>query len=221
MENEEPASKRAKVSDSKTECDIEPKPGPSSATTDTEERKRKVPQVKDDAIPLGCYDSKGEQSVPKVESPGTATFFDLDNLCQLMVLDELSVNDLGAMAEVCVKFKEIAQSYFATKYRNFDMAQLVDPGTGKYTLVHVRRLLYNFGHLISSLKINVDLLNERIGLSKMLDMIRKYCMETINELAFENQPGSALGDIQGVSEYIMISFLGTRLMTRVRFQLVF
>lgn len=54
------------------------------------------------------------------------------------------------MAEVCVQFKGIGQQFFAIKYRNFNLESLVDSATGKFTLLHVRRLLYNFGHLILS-----------------------------------------------------------------------
>lgn len=71
MEKQEPESKRIKRSDTKTESDIGPKPGPSSFTVDTGVRKRKVPKA------------QGK----------LANFLDLADHCQYKVLEHLSVND--------------------------------------------------------------------------------------------------------------------------------
>lgn len=208
MEGEQPASKRAKKSDTKTESDVEPKPGTSSpsvaaASVDIDERKRKVPKAK--VVP--------------------ANYLDLDDQCQFMVLDHLSLNDLSAMAEVCVKYKEIAQSYFVQKHHNLNLASLVEVENGKFTLLQLRRLLYNFGHLISSLTINLDLLNERDGIGKLLTLVSKYSISTLYELTFEQPPnagrrntvgGDGIADIlfgiSGISEYMVASMLGTELM---------
>lgn len=208
MESEQPASKRAKKSDTKTELDVEPKPGPSSPTVasasiDIDERKRKVPKAK----------------------VASANFLDLDDQCQFAVLDQLSLNDLSTMAEVCVKCKEIVQSFFVGKHRNVNLASLVETENGKFTLLQIRRLLYNFGHLISSLTINLNLLNDRDGIGKLLTLVSKYSISTLYELTFEEQPptgrrggggGGSIADIlfgiTGVSEFVVSSMLGFELM---------
>lgn len=204
MEGEQPASKRAKKSDTKTESDVEPKPGPSSpssAAASVDERKRKVPKAK----------------------IASANFLDVDDHSQFAILDQLSLNDLCAMAEVCVKYKEIAQSHFMLKYRNLNLASLIETENGKFTLLQVRRLLYNFGHLISSLTINLALLNDRDGIGKLLTLVSKYSISTLYELTFEEQPPApgARGDggiadilfgITGLSEYVVASVLGMELM---------
>lgn len=199
MDGEQPASKRGKKDDTKTKSDIEPKPSTSSVTVCTNDRRRKVPKAK--------------EAPPK--------FLDLDDYCQLEILKQLSLNDLSAMAEVCAQYKDIVQNFFITKYRNLNLASLVETENGKFTLPQLRRLLYNFGHLITSLTINLDMLNDRSGSTKLLGLLSKYCIPTIDELTFENQPKSdvthdmnVFGGISHITEYLAISMLGSELMMK-------
>ena len=224
MEGEQPPTKRAKNCDDaesaeKTESNVEPKAD--SEPVVVEERKRKIPTARVDSPKKSESEDESKPGPSKASSPFVpqSTFLDLDDDCQTKILAEMSLNDLGAMAEVCVKYKEIAQHFFASKHRNFSLSSLVETPGEKFSLSQARRLLYNFGHLITTLTINLDMLNDRNGVGKLLTLISKYCVETLGELIFENQPSSSLtgvGGIGGMTEYIAISMLGMELMMKVK-----
>ncbi|XP_055302949.1 uncharacterized protein LOC129568728 [Sitodiplosis mosellana] len=215
MEGEQPPSKCAKLSDTNTESDVKPKPDPSSAPVDTEQRKRKVPTANAGSPKLDSKDeAKAGPSTASAPKEASSTFLDLDDQCQTKILEQMSPNVLSAMAEVCVKYKEIAQRFFVTKHRDFNLSSLIETPDGKFTLVQVRRLLYNFGHLIASLTINLDGLNERGGVGKLLTLVSKYCTDTLTELTFENQPNHSLVGISGMTEYVGISMLGMEMMMK-------
>lgn len=233
VEGEQSATKRAKIcddpnSDSKTESNVERKADSPSEPVVEEERKRKIPTAKVDS-PQKCESKDESKPGPSAASMASSpidfqstasTFLDLDDFCQTNILAELSLNDLGAMAEVCVKHKEIAQHFFAGNHRNCSLSSLVEAPGEKFTLLQARRLLYNFGHLITTLTINLDMLADRNSVGKLLTLISKYCVETLHEMVFENQPSSSLtgiGGIGGMTEYIGISMLGMELMMKVKF----
>lgn len=184
MEDETPAAKRAKSSVGSAK---ESKPGLSSSNAaDKSDVKRKVARKVSPALKIT----------------------DLNEQCQLEILQRLNLAELCAMAEVCIPMKEVAQNFFSVKHRNVDLSELITTENGKYSLTKVRQLLYNFGHLISVLTIDIGKLDDRDNLPKMFTLIRKYCIETLDKMVFTSQPNERVG------EYIMISFLGTELMMR-------
>lgn len=226
MEGEQPPTKRAKnsddmESDAKTEPNVEQKAELPSEPVVVEERKRKVPTARADSPKKSESKDEPEAGPSKAPSPPNfqSTFLDLDDECQTKILAELSLNDLGAFAESSRKYQEIAQRFFASKYRNCSLSALVETPGEKFTLKQARRLLYNFGHLIATLNINLDLLDDRNGVGKLLTLVSKYSVETLDEMVFENQPSSSLtgmGGIGGVTEFIAISMLGMEMMMKVK-----
>lgn len=93
--------------------------------------------------------------------------------CVREVMDFLNLFDLCTMAEVCVQFKRVAMQTFAAKFRDVSLMSLIEPN-GFYKLAKVRQLLYNYGHLIRNLIVDVNgLANRNDNYPKMLNLIRK------------------------------------------------
>lgn len=67
------------------------------------------------------------------------------------------------------------------------LGSLLIPSIHTRTLVMVRRLLYNFGHLIRSLAIQFSFLGQ-ICHKKLFTLICKYCFETIENVVIRNEP---------------------------------
>lgn len=81
----------------------------------------------------------------------------------------------------------IFSQVFTGKHRNVSLTLLADPGTGKYTLAKVRQLLYNFGHLIGTLTIDEKSLDDNEQFGKLLTLVHKYCMETVERSKQSNK----------------------------------
>lgn len=113
---------------------------------------------------------------------------DLNANCLIKILDYLELNDICAVAEVCVILKEIALKTFTVKFvEAFRFGSMAIPSIYIDTLVMVRRLLYNFGYLIRLLSIQSSLLGP-ICYKKLFLLIRKYCFETIENVVIRNEP---------------------------------
>lgn len=109
-----------------------------------------------------------------------ANFLTLNEECIFEVFNRLSLNDLCAMAEVCSELKFAAQKYFDVVYTAVNLVWLAEQDNQMFTLLQVERLLHNFGHLISTLCINTDLLMTETpepsdNNEKLLLMVEKYC----------------------------------------------
>lgn len=227
MEGDGPAKKRVKRN-AKTTDDVpnEPSLGASSPVVKSSSFnqavidvvKRKIPKPKASQAPAPT--PKEETKGPAPESPKTkhapeesaepspTELIDLNEQCMLEVLQRLKLSGLCSMAEVCVYLREVAQKFFAIKHRKVSLTSLADTPDGKYSVFKVRQLLYNFGHLISSLTIDFGQIEDRDDVCKVLTMVRKYCLDTIDELVFMNQPNERVG------ERFVLSLLGGELMTR-------
>lgn len=81
----------------------------------------------------------------------------------------------------------IFSQVFTGKHRNVSLTLLADPSTGKYTLAKVRQLLYNFGHLIGTLTIDEKSLDDNEQFGKLLTLVHKYCMETVEKSKQSNK----------------------------------
>lgn len=153
-----------------------------------------------------CSDGERRRKYPtNVQSKGLQ---DLDTNCQLEILQRLQLNDLCTMAEVSLPFKELAQRLFVGKHRTMNLSSMVDPTTNHFSLMQLRRLFYNFGHLIWSLTMNLKHLQDHSGLTKLLALVSKYSLNTLHELIFEEQPNASDSIIGGLDEFLAVQFLG-------------
>lgn len=194
MESDGTPAKRSKR-DNKTPTRASNKPPSASTSNPVDENanvKRKVPKAKAEmkakAKPL--------------------QFTELNAECVLEIMQRMTLDDICTLAEVCIRFKEIAQKFFTVKHGKVSLSSLAKTPDGKFSLLKVRQLLYNFGNLISWLTIDLNQLDDPEDCAKLLSLIRKYCFTTIDKLEFMNQPNDRL------SEYVVSSVLGLELMVR-------
>lgn len=122
-----------------------------------------------------------DQNENDVKRMSTLNFLALNDNCLLHVYENLSLADLCSMAEVSVRLKQLAQYLFRLKYRNFDM-KLLTTGNDKITMTQARRLFYNFGHLMISLRVSrkdfvfdQPMNNPFKGQQRLFFLIDKYC----------------------------------------------
>lgn len=188
MEGEGPSAKRAKRDD-KTPAEASNKPKSVSTSSPVDKNvdlKRKVPKAK----------------------PKPIQFAELNEECLLEIIQRMKLGDICSMAEVCVRFKVIARKFFTVKHGKVSLSLLADTPDGQFSLLKVRQLLYNFGNLISTLTIDLDQLDDPVDCAKLLSLVGKYCLSTIESLEFPNQPNDRLG------EFLVSSVLGLQLMIR-------
>lgn len=96
---------------------------------------------------------------------------------------------------------------FAIKYRTLNFDVLIGDN-GRISVPLIQRLLHHFGHLILSLTIDTNRTDDREKLSKLIWLLRKYCIYTLNELVLENQPN------ERVNEFFSLSMFGTEMILR-------
>lgn len=183
MDRNEPAAKRVKLDrtcKTKRSDDLLTKPSPSSKAVN--DVKRKCPKVTSNAAGI---EPKSTSSHTKT---GPLQLTELNVYCLIEIMGYLNLGDICAVAEVCVVLKEVALKTFISKYgEQIRLGSLTIPSVHTCTLVKIRRLLYNFGHLIRSLAIQFDLLGP-ISYKKLLVLIRKYCFDTIKNVVVWNEP---------------------------------
>lgn len=98
---------------------------------------------------------------------------------QFDALERMPLDGICVFADSSPEFKEIAEQFFAVKYREFQLSLLADPKSGKFTLVKVQRMLRHFGHLIWSLALNLEQLDGRDSCADLLALVRNHCSETL------------------------------------------
>lgn len=88
--------------------------------------------------PLVLKVPRGKTMVPEsVKNPGSSLVSDKRKRRneitpdQFKALCHMPLNDICIFAETSMDFKEIALKFFAMKYRNMNLALLVNPATGK------------------------------------------------------------------------------------------
>lgn len=110
-------------------------------------------------------------------------FSTINDDCILHVLEHLSLPDLCSIAEVSVRFKQLAQYVFRVKYMNTELnMNLLCNRTEKITMKQARSLLYNFGQFIKILhvsrkdfKFDTPFQRPFVGQQKLFHLIGKYC----------------------------------------------
>lgn len=166
--------KIAKRSNSK-----ELKTEPASSSTTTQSQKEATEADKKDA---------------KVETPST-NMMDMNDHCLFEMMSRMGLRELCSMAEVSVPLKGFAQQVFTLNHSHVSLTSLADPQDGKYTLSKVRQLLYNFGPYIKSLTIDESSLNDREVYGKLLQLVRKYCLDTLDKIVFLDQPSDHISSM--------------------------
>lgn len=136
------------------------------------------PSLPKEAIGAGQKDDT--QKNPEVKKPQT-NLLDMPAHCVNEILCRMGLRELCTMAEVSIQFKLDAQRIFTAKHRDVSLKLLADPVSGKYTLSKVRQMMYNFGHLINTLTIDDNGLDDLEQYGKLLGLVHKYCFETIEK----------------------------------------
>lgn len=163
--------------------------------------------------PFDLFDSFDEERKRKVakKQESQLELAELNDDCLLNLMQCLTLNDLCSLASTCSHLKQLSQKVFTTKHRTLNLDSLIETEGGHFTVPQVQRLLHNFGHLISSLTINVRQIDDREKISKLIWLLRKYCIGTLDEMVFDNHPeGERLEDI------IPVALLGMEIMVRDR-----
>lgn len=194
MDLNEPATKRVKLHrtcKAMRPVDSPPESSSSNAVSQTDVKRKNAKanqtaqQMKSESSPIETHEIAVKQSTTKAE-PLKLT--DLNSHCLLKVMQHLALSDLCAMAEVCVILKEVALKAFPVMFsKELRLGSLAIPSIHTRTLVMVRRLLYNFGHLVRSLSVRFSLLNQ-ICYGKLFALIFKYCSKTIQNVVIWDEP---------------------------------
>lgn len=90
--------------------------------------------------------------------PRATTAIDLNDDCLLEVFQHLNTTDLAAVADVCHRFRQVAQAHFVSKGdKKLDFAPIFkyesDGESAMYALLHISRILRNFGDSIESIRV--------------------------------------------------------------------
>lgn len=98
---------------------------------------------------------------------------------QFDALDGMSLDSICVWADMIPEFKEMARKFFAVKYRHINLSLLANPQTGKYSLDKVARMLRIFGHLIWSLAMDINKLDDPDSVTDLLALVRNHCSQTL------------------------------------------
>lgn len=112
----------------------------------------------------------------------------LNDHCILEMFEYLPLNDFCMMAEVSLRLNVLAKYFFRVKYSGSFSMKLLINGDKKISMKQARRLLENFGHLITSLKVSrkwfkFDSSNNVFkGQRRLFSLINKYCPTKLTTL---------------------------------------
>lgn len=127
----------------------------------------------------------GELSETPDEDSPKNMYNALNDDCLRVVFAKLHVLDLVSVADICVRFNEIAKEIFRLRYKRkvFDFHDLKRSKDDEFTLKHVAGCLRNFGPLIKSMSfsyLNHAFMHSKYiagGPNVLLGIINKYCIE--------------------------------------------
>lgn len=108
---------------------------------------------------------------------------DLNEDCLLEVFGQLTVIDLSAIEQTCLRFQAIAQNIFSKRHRIFDFDEKDKIGDGvriPYTLHTIRNIIVSFGALITELNISAYV-SDPINRERIANMLERHChnLETL------------------------------------------
>lgn len=168
---------------------------------------------------VSTSDAQEQQIVKSELHEESINIMDLNGHCQLELLERLALADLCSMAEVCTHFNALTKKMFALKHKNVVLSS-INGESGKYTLKQACSLLRNFGNMIEDLTIDVSKLNictainskfrenwheqkmlkhipnlKKVdNIQKLLTLIRRYCVATIDKLEIEYCSQTQIGE---------------------------
>lgn len=132
-------------------------------------------------LPLDHFRSNKAESVSEKQ----LYILELNDHCLLDIFDQLSRNDLNAVASTCCRFQAIARRIFQKTASNLNL-EITDKTIEQYGVCKLNRHLQNFGDLIR--RIDFERLRlraeHRVYVENQFsyDAIRRYCGQTLEEL---------------------------------------
>lgn len=128
-------------------------------------------------------------------SNGASNILSLNDDCLLHVFQYLDLPSLSAVADVCSRFRENAQSQFSySKWKNsysIVYCSCVGELEIQYRLGRIASLLRNFGHLIEAIDLEVQHYHCRTPRKyhkTFAQLLRRYCSETLDKLTLQWSP---------------------------------
>lgn len=114
---------------------------------------------------------------------------DFPNELILILFEKLDLYSLFAVAEVCIRFENLAIVTFCKKIPKILSSDMIcDPDTGKFSASKVRQLLYNFGYMLEEVTVDCDNVCSRNDFFKSLHLIGNYCVDVLNAVFLINIP---------------------------------
>lgn len=115
------------------------------------------------------------------EQSSSAPIMWLNDYCIQRVFSFLDVIDLINAAEVCHRFKENARSKFAVQHKKLPWFRTTSAITSKINLLHISRLLRNFGMCIDRLRIESPMKP-----NQLMQLIVRHCGPALRTLTMIN-----------------------------------
>lgn len=113
----------------------------------------------------------GEKLLQKNQS---SSLYGLSDECLQEIFERLTVGSLCQMANVCKRFRQIAEKAFAHKHKEFTLK-------GKWTNSLLRRALSKFGNVITSIDASEAYFEDEMD----TDSIAKYCPSKLEKLTLQ------------------------------------
>ncbi|XP_037052235.1 uncharacterized protein LOC119085836 isoform X2 [Bradysia coprophila] len=128
----------------------------------------------------GSRTKKKTKNQPK-DDPSTL-LTDVCSDCLAIIFDYLDIDDLTAVAQTCVRFKEVAANIFFRKFNN-SIAERSHRGSKIVKLVKIRNILKSFGDEMCSLEASsIDAWqSDKPNDPRILQLIKKYFCGNIDD----------------------------------------
>lgn len=138
----------------------------------------------------------------------------LNEDCNLLILEELSLARLASIAETSKRFQSLAQQVFRRQFAKrtfiFHTPYFIDANTmtgaeltentgdGNVKIKHlpsISRILRNFGHLITKLSIINDFTISKSIARKIFHLVNLYCAESLTHFTIKNYWNNVFADV--------------------------
>lgn len=111
-------------------------------------------------------------------SPPSSSLLQLNDKCLQAVFERLDVETLCHMANVCHRFRAVAEQTFAQKHKQFKL-------NGSNARISIyRRVVRKFGHLMQSFDASNAYFDNPSGFG--IDVLAKHCSNNLDELQLRN-----------------------------------
>lgn len=111
---------------------------------------------------------------------------DLNHDCILEIFRHTDIKTLSNVAKTCERLNDLARYHFRVKHHRMNLVSLFEHGAIRNPTQVIRKLLQNFGDLITSLCVSGNVLTRSPNMSNnVILFIHKYCC-SLKELIFED-----------------------------------